>query len=54
MLEPWIIEEIRRREREEQERQQPALEIPYWEPPLPSEEETSPPPAERGVIVIDL
>jgi hypothetical protein len=53
MLEPWIIEEIRRREREEQERQQPALEIPYWEPPK-QDEETTPPLTERGVIVIDL
>ncbi len=55
MLEPWIIEEIRRREREQQEdhREQPRIEAPrYYE-----DTEASPPPApadDRGVIIIEI
>jgi hypothetical protein len=55
MLPPFIIEQIRRRE-EEQERarhEQPQLEIPAQRPvprtPPPTEEQ-----GERGVIIIDL
>ena len=57
MLPPFIIEEIRRREREEQARhdeQQPRLEL-----PLPGRRDPSPPSTKhddegRGVIIIDL
>lgn len=58
MLEPWIIEEIRRREREREEQQRVPLELPvpmpYWREPPEHDHETSPPPADRGVIIIDL
>ena len=59
MLDPWIIEEIRRRE-EEERREQPALEIPHHTPEHPSEKESGkkeqggegdPP---RGVVVVDF
>jgi len=57
MLPPFIIEEIRRREREEQARhdeQQPRLEL-----PIPGRRDPSPPStkrddSDRGVIIIDL
>jgi len=58
MLDPWIIEEIIRREREEQERQrqQPRIEVPMQRPdrdPVPSSA-----PSEQdkdcGVTVIDI
>lgn len=57
MLDPWIIEEIRRRE-EERKRDQEAgrLELPL-ESPKYHDLGTPPPPAEeneRGVIVIDI
>jgi hypothetical protein len=58
MLDPWIIEEIRRREDEQrrQDEQKPAvLELPFHEPP-PQGERTRPaedtPP--RGVTIIDF
>lgn len=52
MLDPWIIEEIKRREREEEEGRRLPLELPL---PIPYEdpEETSPPPSDRGVVIID-
>lgn len=55
MLDPWIIEEIRRREEEQRERAgrlELPLEGPRWEsesPHAPKEERQ-----ERGVVVIDL
>ncbi len=58
MLDPWIIEEIRRRE-EEQRREEARIELPLerprWEtePPHPAREERDEAP-QRGVIVIDL
>ncbi len=58
MLDAFIIDEMRRREREEAERrienERPMLEIPVPEIPLqrPREEEDEAP--QRGVIVIDL
>jgi hypothetical protein len=56
MLDSFIIEEIKRRERMRQERQRPAVELPL---PMPedrprqhdSHEEDKP---QRGVVVIDL
>lgn len=60
MLDAFIIEEIKRRERLRQERERPVLEIPL---PVPEErpkrrsdqdgpDEGEPP--ERGVVIIDL
>ena len=51
MLEPWIIEEIRRREREESIPLQ--LELPLDEPLRHDESETNPE-VNRGVVIIDL
>jgi hypothetical protein len=69
MLEPWIIEQIRRREEEERRRhQQPQLEIPmgdeHWRRP-PDDEESDKDPdrkdedkepegGRRGVVIIDM
>ncbi len=57
MLPPFIIEQIRRREEEEQERarhEQPQLEIPV-ERPIPRAPQAPDDSGERrGVIIIDL
>lgn len=60
MLEPWIIEQIRRREEEERRRQdQPRLEVPVrderWRPESerPDEDVEDDQP-QRGVIIIDM
>ena len=55
MLDPWIIEEIRRREERQQEGQRPYLELPLISPEDEErerevrEEELE----ERGVVVVD-
>jgi hypothetical protein len=57
MLDPWIIEEIRRREEEErQHREQPVLEIPMDMPVYPNQGITPNPPQgeERGVVIVDF
>jgi hypothetical protein len=61
MLDPWIIEEIRRREEEERQRREeyPALELPLEAPVYPLHQDNRPKPApgeaeERGVIVVDF
>ncbi len=67
MLEPWIIEQIRRREEEERRRQeQPRLEIPAhderWKRDRPPGEDEEDPDGEkkdrdggnRGVVIIDM
>jgi hypothetical protein len=56
MLDPWIIEEIRRREEEErQHREQPVLEIPMDLPVYPNQGNPNPPPGEeRGVVIVDF
>jgi hypothetical protein len=56
MLDPWIIEEIRRREEEErQHREQPVLEIPMDLPFRPNQGTPAPPPGEeRGVVIVDF
>ncbi len=62
MLDPWIIEEIRRREQEQLEhREQPALELPLDIPHYPVHEghdgpfsKPADPDQERGVTVIDF
>ncbi|MEO6951430.1 MAG: hypothetical protein ABI321_06435 [Polyangia bacterium] len=56
MLDPWIIEEIRRREeaeRESIERGRPVLEIPFDMPMYRPSVAPEPPAEDRGVIVID-
>ena len=59
MLDPWIIEEIIRREREEQRRQdERRIELPLQQPPRYDSDSTapSPPPEDkdRGVTGIDI
>ncbi|HVR60411.1 MAG TPA: hypothetical protein VMU50_00855 [Polyangia bacterium] len=64
MLEPWIIEQIRRREEEERRRnERPQLEVPLhderWKRPAPDEEDKKErdrddEEGERGVVIIDL
>jgi hypothetical protein len=64
VLEPWIIEQIRRREEEERRRQeQPRLEIPVrderWKRDRPEDEEEDEEKKDReegnrGVVIIDM
>ena len=63
MLEPWIIEQIRRREEEERRRhEQPRLEIPvrdeHWKRDRPEDEEEDENKdrdgGNRGVVIIDM
>ena len=56
MLDPWIIEEIRKREERNRRDERPMLEIPLEEPPrdvedtaVGEEEEI-----ERGVVIVDF
>ena len=56
MLDPWIIEEIRRREEDERaaiERGRPVLEIPLDMPMYRPSVAPEPPAEDRGVVVID-
>ncbi len=56
MLDPWIIEEIRKREERDRRDERPMLEIPLEEPgrddvdSVVREEEES----ERGVVIVDF
>ena len=56
MLDPWIIEEIRRREEDRRREQEGRLELPLEQPPY--RENQVPAPAtddsERGVTIIDM
>jgi hypothetical protein len=61
MLDPWIIEEIRRREESERDSQRPQLEIPIEMPRRPSTDTLpegtlpEPPPGEeRGVVILEF
>jgi hypothetical protein len=57
MLDPWIIEEIRRREEEERqhEAERPVLEIPMELPVYPPQGKADPGPGEeRGVVIVDF
>jgi hypothetical protein len=56
MLDPWIIEEIRRREEEErQERQRPVVELPLEQPPYPTPQgKPDDTRDERGVVIVDF
>ncbi|MEI6223803.1 MAG: hypothetical protein WCS72_03560 [Deltaproteobacteria bacterium] len=55
MLDAFVIEEIRRRERERGRDERTGVHIPAPEPITPSEEEKPPeaPPGSGGVIIID-
>jgi hypothetical protein len=54
MLDAFVIEEIRRRERERGREDRPGIQIPLPEPLPPSDEERSPEtPPSGGVIIID-
>lgn len=57
MLDPWIIEQIRRREEEERgHHERPVAEMPeYPDPPRDhSYDEPDPPASDRGVVIIDF
>jgi len=60
MLEPWIIEQIRRREEEERRRnERPQLEVPVrderWKRPASDEDkDKDDQESERGVVIIDF
>ena len=61
MLEPWIIEQIRRREEEERRRhERPRLDIPArderWKPEHEEDKDKDGEPEEsdRGVVIIDM
>jgi len=53
MLDPWIIEEIRKREEGERREERPVLEIPLRHPEEEEQQETIDE-VERGVVVIDF
>jgi hypothetical protein len=59
LLDPWIIEEIRRREQDERRRREemerPGLEIPRHTPPRPPEHEGQSEDSDRnrGVVIVD-
>jgi hypothetical protein len=56
MLDPWIIEEIRRREDERRDREAGRVELPLESPQSHDSDRPAPPREEgdRGVVVIDL
>jgi hypothetical protein len=56
MLDPWIIEEIRRREEEERQHERPVLEVPLEAPVYPVPGPTGRPEEreERGVVIVDF
>jgi hypothetical protein len=66
VLEPWIIEQIRRREEEERRRERPRLEIPSrderWKPDheehekphRDDDEDEGREKSDRGVVIIDI
>jgi hypothetical protein len=58
MLEPWIIDEIRRREEERRRGDRPQLELPLpdpqWAPDGDSKSEQGDRSPERGVVIIGM
>ena len=57
MLDPWIIEEIRRREEEEKrqrDEQRPVIEIPSFELPVIPTGKPADEAEERGVVIVDF
>lgn len=53
MLDPWVIDWIKRREREHDQRDREPLQLPLLPPPTPSTPEPDGEPP-RNIIVIDL
>ena len=59
MLDPWIIEEIRRREEDDRRQEESCrielpLEMPVWEGEGPRSVDKKDEDVERGVVVIDM
>ncbi|MCC6749593.1 MAG: hypothetical protein IT371_18150 [Deltaproteobacteria bacterium] len=54
MLDPWIIEEIRRREERQWREERPVLDIPLMPPPDSEAEATKEETEERGVVIVDF
>jgi hypothetical protein len=59
MLDPWIIEEILRREEDERRKQERRIEMPLESPSryhdiTPSTSNPQPAEGDRGVVVIDI
>jgi hypothetical protein len=59
MLDPWIIEEIRRREDERRDREAGRVELPLESPHSHDSDRPAPAPprdekGDRGVVIIDL
>jgi len=53
MLDAFIIEEIKRRERERTADDRPAVELPVPPPPEPARDRDDDRPGDRGVVIID-
>jgi hypothetical protein len=53
MLDAYVIEEIKRRERDRGRDERPAVELPVPGPPLPQEREGGEDESDRGVVIID-
>ena len=54
MLDPWIIEEIQRREERERREERPMLEIPRERPIPPDQVVQEEDESERGVVIVDF
>ena len=55
MLDPWIIEEIRRREEEERRQERPVIELPLEAPyPVTTPQGKPEDKEERGVVIVDF
>jgi hypothetical protein len=54
MLDPWIIEEIRKREDQDQRDDRPVLEIPLEEPDDDHRVRDEDEDVERGVVIVDF
>jgi hypothetical protein len=54
MLDAFIIEEIKRRDRGRNLEERPAVELPLPEPPPPAEHDEGNDDRDRGVVIIDF
>jgi len=54
MLDPWIIEEIRKREDQNQKDERPVLEIPLEDREGDDQQVREEDKAERGVVIVDF
>jgi hypothetical protein len=54
MLDPWIIEEIRKREERERRDERPELEIPLGDPEEEDQKVRDEEDVERGVVIVDF